>query len=56
MSAGITCVDIARVLNGPPRHAVIPADLMGSDGIHPSAAGHLLIAQTIDAAGYAPLR
>jgi lysophospholipase L1-like esterase len=55
MNAGISCVDIARVLNGPTRHAVIPADLMGSDGIHPSAAGHLLIAQTIDAAGYAPL-
>jgi hypothetical protein len=28
---------------------------MGSDGIHPSVKGHLLIAQTIDAAGYAPL-
>jgi lysophospholipase L1-like esterase len=55
MSAGITCIDIARVLNGPSRHGVIAADLMGSDGIHPSAAGHLLIAQTIDAAGYAPL-
>jgi lysophospholipase L1-like esterase len=55
MAYGIPCVDIARAFNGPSRHGAIPSDLMGSDGIHPSAKGHLLIAQTIDAAGYAPL-
>jgi lysophospholipase L1-like esterase len=55
-SYDIPCVDIARLFNGPTRHAVIPSGLIGSDGIHPSAEGHRLIAETINAAGYAPLR
>lgn len=56
MTYGIACVDIARAFNGLARHDAIPSSLIGSDGIHPSAAGHRLIARTIDAAGYAPLR
>jgi lysophospholipase L1-like esterase len=51
----IPCVDIARAFNGPSRHAASDG-LIGSDGIHPSADGHRLIAETINAVGYAPLR
>ncbi len=52
----IACADVARVFNGPSTNAsAYTRGLIGSDG-HPSSKGHRLIARTLRALGYAPLR
>ncbi|MBM6399505.1 SGNH/GDSL hydrolase family protein [Phycicoccus sonneratiae] len=50
-----SCVDLLRAFNGPSGTAW-PGDLIGSDGTHPSAAGHRRIAALLQAAGVAPSR
>jgi lysophospholipase L1-like esterase len=53
-AAGATCVDILPAFNGP--DGTKPAaGLLASDGVHPSAAGHTLIAETLAAAGFEDL-
>jgi len=50
-AAGATCVDILPAFNGP--DGAQPATgLLASDGVHPSAAGHRLIAETLASAGF----
>jgi lysophospholipase L1-like esterase len=49
------CVDIGPVFNGPALDQPAAAGLINSDGAHALEAGQLLIAQTLDAAGYTPL-
>ncbi len=51
---GATCVDLVTAFNGPAGD-VAPKGLIGPDNKHPTAAGHQLIAKTLDAAGYEPL-
>jgi lysophospholipase L1-like esterase len=51
---GAACVDLVAAFNGPAGDAA-PIDLIGPDNKHPTAAGHQLIAKTLDAAGYEPL-
>jgi lysophospholipase L1-like esterase len=52
---GALCIDIAPAFNGPDLDQDA-GSLLGGDHAHPSSAGHELIAATIAAAGYAPLR
>ena len=48
------CVDLVKAFNGPAGNAA-PNGLIGPDSKHPTAAGHELIAKTLDAVGYGPL-
>lgn len=48
------CVDLVPAFNGPNRDQDAK-DLLISDHLHPSEAGHLLIADTIAASGFDPL-
>jgi lysophospholipase L1-like esterase len=52
---GATYVDLTTPFRGPDG-TWNPSDLLASDGDHPNAAGHRLIAKTLLAAGTAPLR
>jgi len=51
---GAACIDLVAAFNGPTGD-VAATELFGSDNKHPTAAGHGLIAKTLDAAGYEPL-
>jgi lysophospholipase L1-like esterase len=53
----IRCADVAKAFNGPNTdESAFAKGLIGSDEFaHPSAKGHLLIAQTLRALGYRPL-
>ena len=53
-ASGAACVDLVTAFNGPTGD-VAPKGLIGPDNKHPTAAGHELIAKTLDAAGYKPL-
>jgi len=52
---GATYVDLTTPFRGPDG-TWNPSDLLASDGDHPNAAGHRLIAKTLLSAGTAPLR
>lgn len=54
-AANATCVDLVSAFNGPTA-SEDAGPLLGSDHLHPSEAGHGLIADAIATAGYAPLR
>lgn len=45
------CIDLVKAFNGPEGNDA-PTGLIGPDNKHPTAAGHELIAETLDAAGY----
>jgi lysophospholipase L1-like esterase len=51
----VTCVDLWGPFNGPNHEAAATALLL-PDHVHPNQAGHQLIAETIAAGGFAPLR
>ena len=54
VDAGAICVDLVPAFNGPDGTA--PAiGLVSPDGVHPTTAGHVLIAETLLAAGLADL-
>jgi lysophospholipase L1-like esterase len=50
------CIDLAPVFNGPKGDQKAVGSLVNEDGIHPTAGGHALIAETILKAGFAELK
>lgn len=54
MSAGDVCIDVYTAFKQASPNGD-PTQLLASDGDHPNQAGHDLIAQTVAAAGYAPV-
>jgi lysophospholipase L1-like esterase len=54
-AGGATWVELVSAFNGP-NGSQDAGQLLGPDHLHPSEPGHLLIADAISKAGFAPLR